>query len=439
MPDLFNTTNGALPPQNRPLTAPANAPTTAQQPVPQQPYAAAPPAAMAPDQSTVQPGTARDPQIAAAISIYAMQLGSDNPVEVTTALSAMESYGPAYRADVLQAVSQNLRAGDKPMRSFVLMDALVRNGGPESADKLLPLLQDADPTVRAEASKAFGRLRPAPAPTAAGPVNAGVPGVPVQPGAAPMGPAPAAATVPGQAPPHLQHIVEGFKDWFKQGDAAIEFARLSTADQIAVANAFINGPRDDNHFEKSYDMITAVLAKKVQEPGVIDVMRTMLNKDGVRTFIGAKAKLRAATALLHFGQPSDAPAMAKILVQHSFLPLDGRKILIDQIAQKPAFLNHPSMLPALVAQMHTETWEWTLAAGNALAKIKNAQARDAIGESAMFKQDSAGPTKQLWMLEFLAAHPGPYSPLTIQYLQRMAKSTNKALKKKAEELINKKG
>lgn len=438
MPDLFNTNPAGIPPQNRPLTGPANAPA---QPVPAQQPAMAPPA-MPMDQAQVPAGPPRDPQIVAAISIYALQLSSRNPVEVSAALSGMEAFGQAYKNDVLQAVTQQLQPGEPAMKTLVLMDALVRNGGGAMADKLLPLLQDPDPQVRAEASKAFGRLRGAAPTTAQAPVNAGVPGQPTMPGQAPaaMPGQPPMATMPGQVPPHLTHLVERFKDFRELGDAAIELAQLPTADQVAVATAFFKEPLRELDYEKSYDLITNILAKKVQEPGVLDAMRTLLDKPGLRTEPGARAKMRAASALLHFGTPNDAPLVAKLLATKTFLPLAAEKLLIDQVAQKPDFLKHPSMLPAMIAMVSSDYASTMLAAGNALAKIPNKLARDAIGESPMFKTDIVGAKKQKWMLDFLAAHPGPYSPLTIQYLQRIvAKTSDQELKKKAQELINKKG
>ena len=428
-----NNQPGAVPPQQRPLTGPAGnmpaaniAPVNAGIPPGMTPQG--PQAPMPTDQNAVQPGLARDPQVLAALSIYSLQLQSSNPVEVTSAIAAMESFGPAYRQDVVNAVAGQIMPGGDRMRTLILVDALVRHNATEASDRLMPLLSDTDPQIRQEVSKAFGKLKGVAAPGVGGPQA---------PGAAPAN-QPGQALPPGVAPPEVAHIVERLRNWRDMGGAAVELAQLPPDQIVAVANAIATGPHIEN--ERAYDLVSAILAKNVRAPGALDAMRNLIKVDNVGSEYLMKAKLRAAAALIHFGDQRDYPSILKLLPVKYYMSSNMQKILMDQIAAKPELLNYPATTPVLVAMMTaTDSSISMVAAGNALSKVKSAQARDALGESPLLSTTTYGYDRIRWALDWLNQHPAPYSPRTIDNLKRLAAVKDKVVSEKAKALLKKAG
>lgn len=437
MPNVTNN-NGGIQPQ-RPLTGPVNngtPPGTMPPPPPPAPYRA--------DQNQVAAGPARDPQIVAAISVYALQLQSQNPVDVSSAIATLERFGPAYRQDVISAVSAQLYPGQQPMRQLVLIDALVRQNATEALDKMLPLINETNPEVRTAASKAFAQLKGIPAsavPAAAGAMNAPgqIPGaVPGANGAMPAGMNPAAYGAPGGVPPEVAHLVDRLKRSDTMGGAAYELATLPTAQVVAVANAIFRDGSIEN--ERVYDLMSAVLAKRIREPGVLDSMRVLLDRPDINSRFMYAAKARAATALIHYGTPQDLPKILKLLPVDYYAPAEMKKVLIDQIVAKPELLNNPVTTDVMIAVlMNTGSPQAMIPAGHALSQIKSAKARDALGESPLLSDKVYGADRQLWVMDWLSHHPAPYSGRTIENLRRLAKSKDKKVVEKATELLKKAG
>lgn len=437
------TNNGGIQPQ-RPLTGPVNngMPPGAMPPPP-------PPVQYRADQNQVTAGMQRDPQIVAAISVYALQLQSQNPVEVSSAIATLERFGPAYRQDVVSALSSQLYAGQQPMRQLVLIDALVRQNATEAIDKMLPLINDGSPEVRQAASKAFATLKGIPVsavPAQAGamaPPAYGAPGtVPAQPGAAPaglpVGMNPATYGAPGGVPPEVAHIVERLKQDATMGGAAYELATLPTAQVVAVANAIFRDSSVQN--ERVYDLLSAVLAKRIKEPGVLDAMRVLLDKPEINSRFMYAAKARAATAMIHYGTPQDLPKVLKLLPVDYYAPAEMKKVLIDQIVSKPALLNNPVTTDVMIAVlMNASSPQAMIPAGHALSLIKSAKARDALGESPLLSDKSYGADRQIWVMDWLAQHPPPYSARTIDNLRKLTRSKDKQVIEKATELLKKAG
>lgn len=365
--------------------------------------------AMAPDQAQV--AAARSPQILAMLPIFAHQLSSNNPVDVTMALSALESYGPAYKADVTAMVVQQLSPGIGTMQAQELISYLVRNNATEAAPKLLEMIQYGSGDGKIVASAAYGKL------AGATPPNQTV-------AAGPAGTAPGAYVTPGVGvPPELQGLLERLKrSGNDSNDAAVEIARLPTPQLIALAKSGIA-----SNLGSGIDtLLMTALCKRVPDAGTVDAVRETLKSHA--SSLSTDGLVRAELALIYHGDARDLPGILRTIVKGygGFVTYETRAALIRGIMTRPEMLNNPVTTTALGAIMQDGgSWGAGMQAAEALAVIRSPAARDALGDAPMIRNSSFSTAKRVRVLQLLTQHPKPFNQYTIDAVRAATNDIDK--------------
>lgn len=257
---------------------------------------------------------------------------------------------------------------------------------------------------------------------------------------APAAPGPSALPAPVFAPltPELQALAAKFRSHFDMGTAAVELAKLPSAQAAAVAVAVFQDPLMDN--DKALNLIATVLTKRVREPGMVEALRVLHRVQLVTSRYQYEAKLKAAIAMLHFGTPSDLADTLRLLSSNWIGTSEQKVLLIRAIASKPEALAHPATLDMLIAVMKEHDITIVrVAVAQALGRIKSPKARDAIGESPVLTYSMIDTQNLVPVLEALAQHPAPYTPLTVHHLRKIARDSSGQAKELATSLLKRTG
>lgn len=420
------------------------------------------------DQFSATPGAPapRDPQVLANIAVYSLQLGSSNPVDVSQAIAYLDAAGPAYRQDAIAAVKQHLSPGLDPMAAGSMLDALERWHATDAAPQIQLMISSPNPAVSGAASQAYARMwgmvgaqpnpfnpptQPAGVPTAGAAPGAPAPAV-AAPGMAPGMPAPGAApgappaqpgaapmTSTGLPPGFVQSYVKRLEDPTQAPGTLVEIAQMPMGQLTAIVQAAASDPTIWR--EETFEAMSQMLCNRVKEPGALDGLRAILNRPGMKyTDPYERGKTRAAVALLNFGTPQDVQSVLRFMADEKNMNNQLRKILIDQIAQKPDVLAQPAVTMLLGAMMSDEhSFDAGIAAAHALGMTKTAQARDMLGTSPILTSSWTPANQKVWVLGYLGMQPPPYSAATVAVLRDLARSKDKNVAQAAQNLLKKTG
>ncbi|MEB3329787.1 MAG: hypothetical protein VKQ33_11195 [Candidatus Sericytochromatia bacterium] len=253
---------------------------------------------------------------------------------------------------------------------------------------------------------------------------------PVQPQAAPA--------VTDQAAAVTADVVNRLKDWQTMGNAAVELAQLPAVQAVAVARAIFSDPHISN--DRAIALVASVVAKRVREPGMLDVMR-MLNENpstSPRTLY--QAKLRAAVALLHFGTPADHKGILRLALD-PYARDEEKALLFNQITSRADLLQNPATLDVLAAALRAMSvgQQTTIAVSRALARIQHPKARDILGECPAASGGVYRDAPMHALLDALAAHKPPFTPLTIHNLRQVVKKSDPGSVERAKALLKRAG
>lgn len=391
----------------------------------------------------------KDPAMLANLAIMSLDLASPDPAKVQAALLTLEgTFGPAYRQDVVSAIAGQIRPGMAPQNAQLLGQALVK----AQATGALPQLQAAiaaDPNLAA----ALGPVQTALGGqvTGAGPGN-GVPSFlgapPAQTATQPAATQPVAAAHVAAAPAapvgisqaQAQEMARRLADHFESPTAAVEIARLPSDQAAAVMRIAFANPNLTSSLgrDQGVSLVAKAMAMRVPEPGAMEVMRGVLAlpKAGNGGPMD-EARSRAATALMHHGDPNkDIPGIMKLLIGQYPVSPDYAGALLKTLANRPAFVDHPTTVRTLAAMANdTMLFDVRLGAAFALSKSKLPWAKEALGTLSTLRDPAESSTRKFFILEYLKATEGKLSAQVKAVLEQLVKNSDKRVSDIAKELM----
>jgi hypothetical protein len=227
-------------------------------------------------------------------------------------------------------------------------------------------------------------------------------------------------------------IVTRMKDYSHFPAAAVDLAKLPTADVLAAAKQLSD---DGTVPPQALELMVTVMSKRLKEPGVADAIAHVIdNKEPIR-YKGAIGMAAMALAATH--SPRYCQSLAKYLVLPIDIQAQIKRAVVDSVAATPAMAHDPAFEVALVAVLNGDgSNSLKVAASHALSTLGTPRARAALSRSKLLDSgDQQLVLRGLWDLQKLS---GPLDAQARAKVQGLTDSSRKQIADLAKALLAKK-